>query len=84
MSMFFNFFDKVVKGIPALIGKIGTILLGVFGAGILLGYNMALEGASPLYFFVYPFVMAVMWMKLDWGAIVFAIYLTMLLTNPVL
>ena len=62
-----NFFDKIVKAIPILLTKIGTILLLIFTLGMIAGYLVFAMGLTPLIFLIPITAMVVMWYRLDEG-----------------
>jgi len=77
MAIVANFFSNVIKAIPVLIAKVGTVLLLIFTVGMAAGYFMAVGGFSPVVFLVPVLAMLVMWYRLDEG--VFALVLLALL-----
>ena len=64
-----SFFDKILKAIPAILTKIGTILLLIFTVGMIAGYTVFAMSLSPLLFLIPVAAMAVMWYRLDEGVI---------------
>ncbi len=67
MGFVFDFLQGIAKAIPVLISKIVTVLLGLFTAGLFLGYWLSVAGV-PAYYLLLPLgVMALMWYKLDEG-----------------
>ncbi len=71
MTLVYNLMKNIAKGIPVLLAKIGTVFLFLFTIGMFAGYFFATMGYSYFILLV-PFVsMAVMWQKLDEGAMVF-------------
>ena len=70
MAIVANFFGSVLKSIPVLLAKVGTILLLVFTFGMLAGYGIAALDISPIVFFIPVAAMLVMWYRLDEGVFV--------------
>jgi len=70
MTWVANFFNNVLKSIPVLLAKVGTVLLFIFTAGLLGGYFVAIAGINPLIFLIPVVAMVVMWYKLDEGVLV--------------
>ncbi|MBN2067122.1 MAG: hypothetical protein JW744_01500 [Candidatus Diapherotrites archaeon] len=77
MAVVANFFGKVVKALPVLALKVGTILLLIFTLGLFSGYLVATMQVSPLVFLIPIVAMFVMWYKLDEGVLVL-VFLTLL------
>jgi hypothetical protein len=73
MTVIYNLMRRVKKTIPALVAKIGTFFLLIFTAGMVSGYFLAVLGYSYFILLVPVAAMAVMWQKLDEGAIVFVV-----------
>lgn len=72
----------LAKGVPALLAKIGSVLLFIFTVGMLLGYFFAVQGYNYFVLLI-PFVsIAVMWHKLDEGAFVFIVLMVIALLFP--
>ncbi len=67
MTVVANFFNRLAKAIPALVAKVGTILLLIFTVGMLAGYAMSVVGATPFLFAIPIVAMFVMWYRLDEG-----------------
>lgn len=67
MTVVANFFNRLVRAIPALVAKVGTILLLIFTVGMLAGYAMSVMGVTPFLFVIPIVAMFVMWYKLDEG-----------------
>ena len=65
-----NFFNNLVKAIPALVAKIGTILLLLFTVGLVVGYFVATAAITPFVFLIPVAAMFVMWYRLDEGVLV--------------
>ncbi len=72
-----SFFDKIVKTIPIILTKIGTILMLIFVVGMIAGYLVFAMGATPAIFLIPIVAMFVMWYRLDEGVILL-ILLTLL------
>ncbi len=70
MSVVANFFSNIVKALPVLIIKVGTVLLLIFTFGMAAGYLFALSGITPIIFLIPLVAMAIMWYKLDEGVFV--------------
>jgi len=77
MTVIANFFNNLVKAIPVLVAKVGTILLLIFTLGLFGGYAVALTGITPFIFLIPIVAMLIMWYKLDEGVFVL-ILLTLL------
>lgn len=82
MSWIANFGSGLVKQIPVLLAKIGTVFLLVLTVGVAAGYFFALSGFSYLIFIVPIASMAVMWKKLDEGTLVFIVLLAVVFMFP--
>ena len=78
MTVVANFFSNILKSIPILLAKIGTVLLLLFTIGMGAGYAVAIFGISPFIFLIPIAAMFIMWYRLDEG-VVFLIILTLLL-----
>lgn len=50
MTVVANFFGKIVKAIPVLVAKVGTVLLLIFTIGMAFGYALALGAITPTIF----------------------------------
>jgi hypothetical protein len=77
MSVVANFFSNILKAIPVLIVKVGTVLLLIFTVGMAVGYLFAVMGTAPIIFLIPLLAMVIMWYKLDEGVFVL-ILLTLL------
>ena len=77
MTIVANFFNRIVKAIPVILLKIGTVLLLIFTVGMLAGYAVATMNITPVIFLIPIVAMLIMWYKLDEGAFVL-ILLTLL------
>ena len=75
MSIFYNFFKKLVEGIPVLLGKIGSILITFFFIGALFGYYLYMTQMSMLYFVLLGLTIPIMWKNLDQGVLLFILVL---------
>ena len=67
MSYVEDFFSRIVKAIPVLVNKIGTVLLFIFTVGLFAGFFLATSSLSPLLLLIPVAAMIVMWYKLDEG-----------------
>ena len=77
MTVVANFFNRLVKAIPVILLKIGTVLLLIFTVGMIAGYAIATMNVTPVIFLIPILAMLIMWYKLDEGAFVL-ILLTLL------
>ena len=64
-----SFFDKIIKAIPIILSKIGTILLLIFTVGMVAGYFVFAMGLTPMIFLIPIVAMFVMWYRLDEGVL---------------
>ncbi|MCX6799240.1 MAG: hypothetical protein NTW59_04055 [Candidatus Diapherotrites archaeon] len=64
-----NFVGGIIKAVPVVLAKIGTIILLIFTVGMFAGYLIASAGISPLLLLVPVIAMVVMWYKLDEGVL---------------
>ena len=67
MTVVATFFNRLARAIPALVAKVGTILLLIFTVGMLAGYAMSIMGVTPFLFVIPIVAMFVMWYRLDEG-----------------
>ena len=77
MTVVAKFLSNILKAIPVLVAKVGTILLLIFTVGMAAGYLFALTNVTPLVFLIPVVAMAIMWYKLDEGVFIL-ILLTLL------
>lgn len=82
MTLVANFFNSVLKSIPVLIAKVGTILLLIFTVGMAAGYAVATISLTPLVFLIPVVAMLVMWYKLDEGVLVLLILTILVVFFP--
>ena len=82
MTVVANFFSGVIKSIPMLIAKVGTILLLIFTIGMFAGYSIALISITPLVFLIPVLAMVIMWYELDEGVLVLFILTILVLFFP--
>ena len=82
MTFVANFFGNILKAIPVLIAKVGTVLLLIFTLGMGIGYVLALGGFSPLLFLIPIVAMVVMWYKLDEGVFFLLLLILLILFFP--
>lgn len=82
MTVVANFFSKIIKAIPALVAKIGTVLLLIFTIGMITGYIFALGAITPAIFLVPIVAMAVMWYRLDEGVLILILLTAIILFFP--
>jgi hypothetical protein len=82
MAVVYRLMGGIVKGIPVLLAKVGTILLFVFTLGMLAGYFFAVMGYNQLILLVPIVSMVVMWQKLDEGALAFIALMAMAFFFP--
>ena len=82
MSWIANFGSGLIRQIPVLFAKIGTVMLFILTVGMAAGYFFAISGYSYLIFIVPVASMAVMWKKLDEGTLVFAALLAVAFLFP--
>lgn len=62
-----SFFDKIIKAIPVILTKVGTILMLIFTLGMVAGYLVFAMGITPIIFLIPIAAMVVMWYRLDEG-----------------
>jgi len=77
MTLVANFFSKLIKAIPVLALKLGTILVLIFTIGMVAGYAILAANITPAVFIIPIIAMFIMWYKLDEGVFVL-ILLTLL------
>jgi hypothetical protein len=82
MTVVANFFGKVVKAIPALVAKVGTVLLLIFTIGLVSGYALALGSITPAIFLIPIVAMAVMWYRLDEGVLILILLTAIIFLFP--
>lgn len=82
MTVVANFFSKVIKAIPVLVAKVGTVLLLIFTIGMVAGYALALGAVTPAIFLVPLAAMAVMWYRLDEGVLILILLAAAILLFP--
>ena len=64
-----SFFDNIIKSVPTILTKVGTILMLIFTVGMVAGYFVFSMGISPLIFIIPVVAMVIMWYKLDEGVL---------------
>ena len=69
MAFVAKFFGGIIKAIPVLWLKIGTVLVFLFTLGLAAGYMMAVLQITPLILLIPILSMFVMWYKLDEGVL---------------
>jgi hypothetical protein len=82
MTFVANLFNNILKAIPVLIAKVGTILLLIFTVGMAAGYALATMSITPLVFLIPLVAMFVMWYKLDEGVLVLLILSILIVFFP--
>ncbi len=82
MSWIANLGNGLIKQIPVLFAKIGTVLIFILTVGMAAGYFFALSGYSYLILLVPVAGMAAMWQKLDEGTLVFIVLLAIAFLFP--
>ena len=82
MTVVANFFGKIVKAIPVLVAKVGTVLLLIFTIGMAAGYALALGAITPAVFLIPLITMAVMWYRLDEGVLILILLTAIILLFP--
>ena len=82
MSHVENFFGRMLRSIPILATKIGTVLVFIFTIGLLGGYYIATAGVTPALFLIPIAAMLVMWYKLDEGVFVLILLTILVLFFP--
>jgi uncharacterized protein YacL len=82
MGQVANFFSRIIKSIPVLLAKVGTIILLIFTAGLFTGYLIAVLHLSPILLAVPVISMFVMWYKLDEGVLVLLLLGTIVIFFP--
>ncbi|MFA4855389.1 MAG: hypothetical protein WC634_02245 [archaeon] len=82
MTVVANFFGKIIKAIPALVAKVGTVLLLIFTIGMVAGYALALGAITPAIFLIPIVAMAVMWYRLDEGVLILILLTAIILLFP--
>ena len=71
MSVIYNFFAGIGRLVPAVLEKVGAVLLLAFGLGAIFGYFIGFNDKTWLWLFI-PFIsMIVMWYELDEGTLIF-------------
>ena len=82
MTVVANFFNRLVKAIPVILLKIGTVLLLIFTVGMLAGYAVATMNITPVIFLIPIVAMLIMWYKLDEGVFILILLTLLLLFFP--
>lgn len=82
MAFVANLFNGIIKAIPSLVAKIGTVLLLIFTIGLVAGYAIAIAGITPFIFLIPVAAMFVMWYRLDEGVLVLIILTALVLFFP--
>ena len=77
-----SFFDKVVKAIPIILTKIGTILMLIFVVGMIAGYLVFVMGLTPAIFLIPILAMFVMWYRLDEGVVLLILLALLVIVFP--
>ncbi len=77
-----NFFDKIVKAIPIILTKIGTILMLIFVVGMIAGYLVFAMGLTPAIFLIPIVAMFVMWYRLDEGVLLLILLALLVIVFP--
>jgi len=71
MGLIYSIGHFITSSIPAILAKLGSVMLLVFAAGMFAGYWFAQTGYSTIVLFIPLISILVMWQKLDEGAITF-------------
>ncbi len=82
MTVVANFFNRIVKAIPVILLKIGTVLLLIFTVGMLAGYAVATMNITPVIFLIPIVAMLIMWYRLDEGVFVLVLLTLLLIFFP--
>jgi len=82
MTIVANIFNNILKSIPILIAKVGTILLLIFTVGMAAGYALATMSITPFVFLIPVAAMFIMWYKLDEGVLVLLILTILIIFFP--
>jgi hypothetical protein len=82
MAYVYNFFKGILKSIPVILAKIGTMLLFIFTLGLFAGYLIAVLHISPLLLAVPVISMFVMWYRLDEGFLLLVILAAIIIFFP--
>lgn len=82
MSHVENFFSRILKSIPVIATKIGTVLVFLFTIGLVGGYYIATTGTTPTLFLIPLAAMIIMWYKLDEGVFVLILLTILVLFFP--
>jgi len=82
MTIVANIFNNILKSIPILIAKVGTILLLIFTVGMVAGYALATMNVTPFVFLIPVAAMFIMWYKLDEGVFALLILTVLVLFFP--
>ena len=77
-----SFFDKILKTIPILLAKVGTILMLIFTIGMVAGYLVFAMGLTPLIFIIPIAAMFVMWYRLDEGVLLLVLLALLVIFFP--
>ncbi len=77
-----GFFDKVVKAVPILLAKLGTILMLIFTIGMVVGYLVFVMGLTPVIFLIPIVAMFVMWYRLDEGVLLLVLLALLVIFFP--
>jgi hypothetical protein len=82
MTFVFNLGAQLVKSLPVLVKKVGTILLLIFTIGLFSGYFISLFSIHPVVLLIPVVAMFVMWYRLDEGVAVLALLVLLVLFFP--
>ena len=77
-----SFFDKIIKAIPIILAKIGTILMLIFVLGMIAGYLVFAMGLTPAIFLIPILAMFVMWYRLDEGVVLLILLALLVIVFP--
>ena len=82
MGIVFNLMKAIKNAIPVIMAKIASTLLFIFAVGMVFGYWLSTIGYASFVLLI-PFIaIAVMWYKLDEGALVFIVLMGLALFFP--
>ena len=82
MSLIYDIGKGLADSIPQIAAKIGSVLVFFFACGMVLGYWAGGIALSPIIFLGLLLVMAIMWDNLDVGALLFVLFVVLIVFFP--